>query len=314
VVWGTSTSDDIGAAGSDRGRMAIAVAVLFVLATLVSASPARAAFPGRPGRIAFDSRGAIWTIAAGHRGGGVARLATGVDPAFSPDGRLIAFVKGNRNLMVMRSDGSSARTVLSSHSLSDPSFSADGRSIFFTRDTSGEGYADIYSVRLSGGSARRLTHTGSASSEIDSNSPQASANGRYLVFQRNESVWTMRPDGSHQKRLAPGVGPSVSPNSRQVVFSRGEKLVIVGAGGGHERALHPFHFKKQPEELIRATASPTFSPDGRSVAFTFKRTTSYGPGLNDSKRLAVFSLASAKLQMITKPALGGSHADWQPLR
>jgi Tol biopolymer transport system component len=167
---------------------------------------------------------------------------------------------------------------------------------------------------LAGGPAHRLTHTGSRSSEIDSEAPEAAPNGRFVAFQRNEWIWTMRPDGSNQRRLTRGANPSISPDSDQVVASRGESLVVIGAAGGHERVVHPITRKKQFGELIRSAGWPVFSPDGRSIAFTYKRIVSAGPGNHASGRLAVFSLATGKLRILTGPALGGRHASWQSLR
>ena len=122
----------------------------------------------------------------------------------------------------------------------------------------------------------------------------------------------MRPNGSRQKRLARGTAPSISPDSRRVAVKRYEKLVVVGAGGRHERVYRPLG-RKRPGELSRAAASPAFSPNGRSLAFTLKRTVSYGPGLHLSNRLAVFSLRSRKTKTLTSARLGGRNPDWQPL-
>lgn len=282
-------------------------------AATIGAAPAQGSFPGKPGLIAFDSSGTVKTITpAGH---GIESLAEGTSPAFSPDGRLIAFVSPNRRkLMVMRSDGSHPRAIYEASSIKSPCFSADGSKVFFSRDTSGEGYADLYSIAVDGGSARRLTRTGTPNSEVDADEAQVAANGRFVVYQRTEEIWTMRPDGSHQKKLTRGVGPSISPDSRRVVFARGEHIISIGIGGGGEHVISPFSFRKQPEELIRSVAWPTFSPDGSSIAFVFKRTTSYGPGLHLARRLAVFSLKTHKLRILAGPDLNPAHTDWQPTR
>ncbi|HVO55489.1 MAG TPA: LpqB family beta-propeller domain-containing protein [Solirubrobacterales bacterium] len=277
------------------------------------ASPAAATFPGRPGAIAFDGANGLQAISGPHY-----RLQTiseeGSEPAYSPNGRRIVYVShGSRDLTVARADGSEAEVVYESHSLADPCFSADGNRIFFSKDTSGEGYADIWSVRIGSGSAVRLTTTGTPNSEIDAREPQVAPNGRYVAFQRSGEVWTMRPDGSRQKKLANGGSPSISPNSRQIVFSRNGHLVFIGAGGGRERIVDPFDFKKQPEELTRGAGWPAFSPSGRAIAFVLKRTVSFGPGLSDNKRLAVYSLATHKTKILTSRDVSPRHLDWQPL-
>jgi Tol biopolymer transport system component len=295
-----------------RGRVALGPTLVAVIAIGIAA-PAQGSFPGKPGLIAFDSSRTIKTMTpAGH---GIESLAEGTSPAFSPDGRLIAFVSPNRRrLTVMRSDGSHPRVIYESNSIKSPCFSADGSKVFFSRDTSGEGYANLYSIAVAGGSPRRLTHTGTPSSEVDADEPQAAADGRFVVYQRTEEIWTMRPDGSHQKELTRGVGPSISPDSHRVVFARGDHIISIGVGGGGERVISPFSFRKQPEELIRSVAWPTFSPDGHAIAFVFKRTTSYGPGLHSAKRLAVFSLKTHKLRILAGPDLNPAHADWQATR
>lgn len=289
-------------------------AALLALVALLGNSTAEATFPGKPGLVAFDSHGRIWTVSPS-RGGSARELGVGTDPAFSPNGQLIAFVKAGGKLMVMRSDGSGERAVLSlpeSADLGHPCFSADGQKIFFSRDKGGEGYSDLYSVPLTGGSPRQLTHTGGHSTEVASDFPDAASTGRFVAFQRNGSVMTMRPNGSHLKPLTKGLDPSLSPNSRQVVVQRFEKLAIVGAGGGGERVLNLFP-KKHPGELTREASAPAFSPDGRSIVFTLRRTTDAGPHLNQSKQLEIYSFATHKIRRLTGPQVGGSNAAWQPV-
>jgi hypothetical protein len=285
-----------------------------VLASLAGAVPvADATFAGIPGKIAFDTPAGIWTVSP--EGHGLRKIGDGDDPSYSPDGQLIAYDKGGRKLMIMRHDGGGVRTVYTDDvQIGEPSFSANIGTLFFVKDTSGEGYSDIWSVPVAGGEATRLTHTGSRSSEISSSAPEESSGGGFLVYQRGGSVWTMRPNGSRQKELARGSTPSISPDDREVVLARNEKLVIVRASGGHERVIDPFGGKPRREgELIRAVGYPAFSPNGRQIVFTLKRTTDAGPHLNDTKRLVVYDLRSGKLREITRPEIGGAHPDWQPV-
>ncbi len=289
------------------GGALLAIAALF-------GNSARATFPGKPGLVAFDSKGRIWIVSP-TRAGSARELGVGIEPAFSPNGQLIAFVRGGGKLMVMGSDGSGERVVFSGAGgtyVDDPCFSADGKKIFFSRDTGGEGYGDIYSVPVGGGSPRRLTHSGGHDTEVASDFPDAASNGRFVAFQQSGSVMTMRPDGSRLQVLAKGLDPSISPNSREVVVQRFEKLAIVSAGGGHERVLKLFP-KKHPGELIREASAPAFSPDGRSIVFTLRRTTDAGPHLNQSKRLEIYSLKTHKIRPLTNPQVGGSNPDWQPV-
>jgi Tol biopolymer transport system component len=289
-------------------------AALLVLVMLLAGPPAQATFPGRPGLIAFNSNGRIWTIDPSTPGS-AKELATGVEPGFSPNGELIAFVK-SRKLLVMRTDGSGERIVFEDapgNYVDDPAFSPDGKTIFFSRDTGKEGYSDIWSIPLAGGEPRRLTFTGGHETEVAAEFPEVAPNGRFVVFQRDGATMTMRPDGSRLKKLTKGLDPSVSPDSRQVVVQRYEKLAIIGAGGGHERILDLYP-KKYPGELIREAASPTFSPDGKSIVFTYRRTVDAGPHLNVSNRLMIYSLKTHKITQLTNAEIGGSNPDWAPAR
>lgn len=287
---------------------------------------ARGAFRGRPGLIVFDntfqsggatsesdcgsSFDAIKTIRPD--GTHQRRLGLGVNPAFSPNGRKIAYSVCDgvqTDLMIINSDGSNAQAALSTPASEDqPSFSADGKRLFFVRDSGGKGYGDIYSVAVDGASLKRLTHT---RGEIGEHSPQAAASGRYVVFERSGRLLTMRPDGSHEKPLASGHDPAVSPNSRRIAYSHRGQLFMVGSGGG---AMHPLtHFKETIDDSTQAL-SPAFSPNGRRIAFAVERSVSNGPGFNDSQKLMMISVHGGKPQRLTTTKAGGFHPDWQQRR
>jgi TolB protein len=81
------------------------------------------------------------------------------DPAWSPDGRFIAWesgASGNFDVWIMNADGSSPRRLTSSTARDgSPSWSPDGTRIAFDSDRSGN--FDVWSVDLTGADARRLT-------------------------------------------------------------------------------------------------------------------------------------------------------------
>jgi TolB protein len=112
-----------------------------------------------------SSTGSIWTVAAD--GGNPHRLtdAPGVsdEPAWSPDGRKIAFESnrgGDYDVYVMNADGSHIRD-LTNHAALDaaPAWSPDGTQIAFVSDRPAKGHREIYVMRADGTHVRRVTHS-----------------------------------------------------------------------------------------------------------------------------------------------------------
>ena len=123
--------------------------VLGVVLALLAPQPASATFPGRNGRIAFDSPdGFIRSMRPD--GSDVRRLAVGNDPVYSPNGRRIAFVAyaaaTGADIWVMGAGGAN-RVKVTSHIAWEhqPMWSADGRFLYFLSDRSGRD--DIFRVR-----------------------------------------------------------------------------------------------------------------------------------------------------------------------
>jgi len=130
-------------------------------------------------------------------------------------------------LFTMRSDGSGVRQVTNvDGDAVAPDWSPDGGWIVFELDDAD--HAGIAIIRSDGSGLRDLTPTGLQSQ------PVFTPDGRSIVFDRfmpstgDDSVWTMRSDGSGQRRLTrnpfPGQGgdtdPNVSPDGTTVSFVR----------------------------------------------------------------------------------------------
>jgi TolB protein len=93
----------------------------------------------------------------------VARNATSSDPAWSPDGRRIAFrridridalgypLAGNLDLYVVNADGSGLRRLTRHKNVRWIAWSPDGRTIAFLRER------EVYIVKADGSGERRLT-------------------------------------------------------------------------------------------------------------------------------------------------------------
>jgi Tol biopolymer transport system component len=144
-------------------------------------------------------------------------------PSWSPDGSRIVFqhytlgVGTGRDLSVIRVDGTGLRRI--TRALREdiqPAWSPDGSRIAFASNRGpGRRFGDweIHVVRPDGRGVRALTNNGFVDRE-----PAWSPDGSLVAFQSgraegrlNPELWTMRSDGSEQRRVQPAAGPSGFP-------------------------------------------------------------------------------------------------------
>jgi Tol biopolymer transport system component len=171
------------------------------------------------------------------------RVRAGPPPYFNPP---------RFDLLTMSEDGSSQRLLVKAPAtreirllrLSSPAWSADGRWIYFTgvveeRETERFTYylSDVFAVRSDGTGLRRLTDTGDASA------PVPSPDGEAILFSRNE----------HQARFPPTSG-----------------LWLMEPHGGGQRRLLGVR-----DGWVDVPGS--WSPDGKTIAFTRCRRVPPGP-------------------------------------
>jgi Tol biopolymer transport system component len=306
------------------GLVVLALGLFFALA--VSAD---AAFPGRNGRIVFTERGilGVWPDGSGRK----LFIRSGRDPAFSPNGRRIAFTDefefSIRNvgttvvtrILVADANGRGRRRLTTG---STPDWSPDGRRLVFGRGHPCGKYEDLetdcprrvqrsrnYGIMVyRRGRTRVLTRTGS--------DPAWSPDGRLIAFIRDGDLFVMRPDGSGARRIAESRNSSVSsldwsPNGRRLVFGdtvsnvsefRTEIATVRRDGGGYR--------------VIRNGSQPTYSPNGRLIAFGPARPTSPKVCLIGAP-LWIMRSDGTNAHPLRNRAGGricGDIEDWQPLR
>jgi Tol biopolymer transport system component len=142
--------------------------------------------------------------------------------------------------------------------------------IAFVRYAAGS-YA-IFLTSPHGGHARRLSARPAGRPTVPrqnfQDQPSWSPNGRSIAFVSDRtghaSIYVMRADGTHTRRLSPGrppdSTPSWSPDGGRIVFSRAEEgLVVMRADGRAARALT---HDSNSQDLY-----PAWSPDGTRIAF-----------------------------------------------
>jgi Tol biopolymer transport system component len=132
-----------------------------------------------------------------------------VTPAYSPDGRTIAFSRTtdafNSDIFLMDADGSRLRRLTRSQGTHDklgeemtPAWSPDGHTLVFSSNR--DGNLELYAIDRSGRNERRLTST----PRLDEENPRFSRDGRRLLYVANGRVLTSNADGSRVRVLGSG--------------------------------------------------------------------------------------------------------------
>ncbi len=205
-----------------------------ILALLALACSATAALAASPRAVVYSksttvegvAKGGLFAVKAGHLNQ-LTEDPTDTEPAFSTDGRTIAFVRGG-DLYSVRPDGSGLRQLSSGAELdSAPVVSPDGKRVVFERRAGAGAAADLYAVRVLGGGLHALT-----GGPDDDHQADFSPDGRTIVFVRDsgdgpntkEDLYSMRASGARLARLTQTGVDEFKPRwfAGGILFSRGE--------------------------------------------------------------------------------------------
>jgi Tol biopolymer transport system component len=156
---------------------------------------------------------------------------SGGQPAWSPDGRLLAFRRSG-SIWLVHPDGTALRRLTRGTCDGDahPSWAPDGRRIVF-------GHGDgIWVVNADGSDRHLVTRRGE--------NPAWSPDGNWIVFTRGGALYVVRPDGSRRRMIPTGddtaLSASWAPDSRHIVFAgHGALYVVSRSAPGREYVSVP---------------------------------------------------------------------------
>src|SRR5215213_150167 len=206
--------------------IAAAVEVSCAFALSVLSDKAEATFPGKNGRIAYESNGVIYTI--NPDGSGKTKV-TGTSTAgysvdYSPDGKKITYTEyegnGTTAEIYTINVGGGAKTNVTNNNRDDQdsSYSPNGKRIAYA-GFDGHDY-ELYTIGVHG--KNRVQLTNNATNDYG---PVYSPNGERIAAsdgnRKAAEIYTIGVHGGGKSKVTEGITPSYSPDGKKIAYTGG---------------------------------------------------------------------------------------------
>ncbi len=254
-------------------------------------------------RLLVGRRGAVLSVDP--RGGASRLLVAGSeDAAWSPDGTLLAFVRGG-DLWLANADGSGQRRLTTTPHVveSGPSWAAGGGVIAYTALEAGRRRVRLLTLPF--GLTRPIARGG------ETWSPAFTRDGTRLAFVSEDhgvaQIYVARADGSHAVPFHAVADPAPpadirdlawSPNGRTLAYTAqlADGSTEIDVDNGSTRAA-------VGASLATDNSHPEWSPDGRRLAFSSLA--------SDGTREVVIAAAAGGFEVVSRGT--GRPLDWRPV-
>ena len=207
-----------------------------------------------------------------------------IAPTFSPDGRIVAFIRAtgtiNQDIYLVSSTGGKPQRLTYANQPIGGAFSWTpyGKKILFSSYGGQESHGSLWRVPATGGMPERLSF-GGAEEALE---PTLSRQGSLLAYtqvQTNVNIWQLQLSRSHRPMHPPSKliystrvqsAPQSSPDGKKIVFAS-DRLGSTDIWVCNRDGSHPVQLTS-----LGTTGTPRWSPDGRQIVFDSPASGTFG--------------------------------------